>query len=137
MYKVMPTIAPKPTEVSRPFWDACKEHRLIMQQCTACANYIFYPTYMCPCCGGSDLRWEQVSGRGRIHSVSTVFHPADPVFAQATPYVVALIQLDEGPVMMSNIVGEDRLEARIDDRVEVTFEETGDVTLPRYRRFEA
>jgi uncharacterized OB-fold protein len=134
MSSIMPTIAPTPTEVSRPFWDACKEHRLIMQQCAACANYMFYPAYMCPHCGCSELRWEQVSGRGSIHSITTVHHPADPVFAQSTPYVVALIQLDEGPVMMSNIVGEDRLDSSIGDRVEVTFEETNGITLPRYQR---
>ena len=134
MSNIMPTIAPQPTHISRPFWDACKEHRLILQRCEGCASYVFYPGYICPHCGGDQLQWQQVSGRGRIHSFSVIHHPADPVFAQSTPYVLALIELEEGPTMMSNIVGEDRFEAAIGDAVEVQFEDTGEVTLPRFRR---
>lgn len=133
MNSVMPTIAPRPTDVSAPFWAACADHRLIMQGCEDCGKLTFYPVYMCPHCGSSKLEWKELSGRGTIHSVTRVFHPAAPVFAGSTPYVVALIQVDEGPFMMSNIVGENAMRARIGDAVNVEFQKVGDVTLPRYR----
>lgn len=132
MNQVLPTIPPRPTEVSRPFWDACREHRLIMQNCKDCLKLTFFPMYMCPRCGGDRLEWQELSGRGRIHSVTRVFHPAAPVFGPATPYVVALIQVEEGPFMMSNIVGDDAMDAKIGEAVQVEFQDVGEVTLPRY-----
>jgi uncharacterized OB-fold protein len=133
MNSVMPTIAPRPTEISKPFWDGCREHRLLMQKCEDCGNLTFYPVYICPACTSRKLAWTELSGRGRVHSVTIVHRPAAPAFASATPYTVALIEVDEGPVMMSNIVGPNALKARIDDRVEVVFEDIGDITLPRFR----
>lgn len=134
MPDIMPTIPPQPTNASRPFWDACQEHRLVLQQCGGCEQYIFYPAYVCPHCGDDRLEWQQVSGRGRVHSFSIIHHPADPVFAESTPYVLALIELEEGPTMMSNIVGENRFDTAIGDAVEVVFENAGGFTLPRFRR---
>jgi hypothetical protein len=133
MNSVMPTIAPRPTDVSRAFWDGCRERRLLMQKCEDCGNLTFYPVYVCPACISANLAWTELSGRGRIHSVTIVHRPATPVFASVTPYAVALIEVDEGPIMMSNIVGVNALQARIDDRVEVVFEDLGDITLPRFR----
>lgn len=133
MQSIMPTIPPQPTDVSRTFWEACREHRLVMQKCEDCEKLTFYPAYMCPRCGSDRLEWTQLSGRGRIYSVTRVFHPAAPVFRGSTPYVVALVQVDEGPIMMTNIVGDGAMNARIGDAVEVEFQETGEVTLPRYR----
>ncbi len=134
MTNVMPTIAPRPTEVSKPFWDGCRDRRLMMQKCDDCGNLAYYPVYMCPACTSGKLTWTELSGRGRVHSVTIVHRPAAPVFASATPYVVALIEVDEGPILMSNIVGPDALETGIDDRVEVVFEDVDGVTLPRFRR---
>ena len=133
MNSVMPTIAPHPTDISKPFWDGCRKRRLLMQKCEDCGNITFYPVYICPSCTSRNLVWTELSGRGRVHSVTIVHRPAAPVFAPATPYAVALIEVDEGPVMMSNIVGPNALKARIDDRVEVVFEDIDDITLPRFR----
>lgn len=133
MSDVMPTIPPVPTEISQPFWDACREGRLIMPHCEDCGEKSFYPVRLCPHCGSARLSWAEVSGRGRIHSATTLMRASAPVFAEAVPYVVALIELEEGPIMMSNIVGPGRLEARIDDAVAVQFETVGEVTLPRFR----
>lgn len=134
MTSVMPTIAPRPTEVSKPFWDGCRQRRLMMQKCEDCGNITYYPAYMCPACTSGKLAWTELSGRGRVHSVTIVHRPAAPVFASATPYVVALVEVEEGPIMMSNIIGPDAFETRIDDRVEVVFEDVDGVTLPRFRR---
>lgn len=133
MTGTMPTIPPCPTDVSQPFWDACRDHRLTMQRCADCGDFTFYPVYLCPTCGGGGLDWTPVGGRGRVHSLTHVHRPSAPVFAGAVPYVVALIQLAEGPIMMSNLVGPKAMEARIGDAVEVVFEEVGEVTLPRFR----
>jgi uncharacterized OB-fold protein len=133
MNSVMPTIAPHPTNISKPFWEGCRKRRLLMQKCEDCGNITFYPVYICPACTSRNLAWTELSGRGRVHSVTIVHRPAAPVFAHATPYAVALIEVDEGPIMMSNIVGPNALGTKIDDRVAVVFEDVGDVTLPRFR----
>ena len=133
MNSVMPTIAPHPTDISKPFWDGCRQRRLLMQKCEDCGNITFYPVYICPNCTSRKLVWTELSGRGRVHSVTIVHRPAAPVFASAAPYAVALIEVDEGPIMMSNIVGPNALGTKIDDRVEVAFEDVGEVTLPRFR----
>ncbi|MGB5904028.1 MAG: Zn-ribbon domain-containing OB-fold protein [Xanthobacteraceae bacterium] len=134
MANVMPTIAPQPTEISKPFWDGCRERRLVMQKCEDCGNVAYYPAYMCPACTSEKLTWTELSGRGRVHSVTIVHRPAAPAFTSAVPYAVALIEVEEGPIMMSNIVGPTALETKIDDDVEVVFEDVGEVTLPRFRR---
>ena len=134
MSNVMPTIAPRPTDISKPFWDGCRERQLLMQKCEDCGNLAYYPVYMCPACTSGKLAWTELSGRGRVHSVTIVHRPAAPAFASAVPYAVALIEVEEGPIMMSNIVGPAALETKIDDKVEVVFEDVGDVTLPRFRR---
>jgi len=133
MSNIMPTIPPHPTDISKPFWNACRAHRLIMQKCDDCGEMNFYPVYICTTCGSERLDWTELSGRGRIHSITVVHRPAAPVFASSTPYALALVKVDEGPIMMSNIVGPNALKARIDDPVEVQFEDIGDVTLPRFR----
>ncbi|WP_342641459.1 Zn-ribbon domain-containing OB-fold protein [Rhodoligotrophos ferricapiens] len=134
MVDVMPTIPPRPTDISKPFWDGCRDHRLLMQQCQDCRTVTFYPVYMCPSCASERLEWVELSGRGHVHSVTTVHRPSAPAFAPAVPYVLALIEVAEGPIMMSNIVGPDALSTQIGDEVAVVFEDVGEVTLPRFRR---
>ena len=133
MSTAMPTIPPSPTDISRPFWDGCRDRRLLMQKCEDCGTLNYYPVYICSACMSDRLAWTELSGRGRVHSVTVVHRPAAPAFAAATPYAVALIEVEEGPIMMSNIVGPNALQTRIDDQVEVVFEDVGDVTLPRFR----
>ncbi len=132
MTKPMPTIPPRPTDVSKSFWAGCRERRLLMQKCEDCGEMTFYPVYICPTCSSERLHWTELSGHGRIHSITIVHRPSAPVFAGSTPYALALIKVDEGPVMMSNIVGPNALKAKIDDPVQVQFEDVGDVTLPRF-----
>jgi uncharacterized protein len=132
MTKPMPTIPPRPTDISKPFWAGCREHRLLMQKCEHCDKLSFYPVYICTTCGSERLNWTELSGRGRIHSITIVHRPSAPVFAGSTPYAVALVKVEEGPIMMTNIVGPDALKAKIDDPVKVQFEDIDDVTLPRF-----
>lgn len=124
----MPQFLPKPTNISKPYWDGCREHVLKLQQCRECHRYFFYPTYHCPHCGGADPEWRVVSGRGRVH-VSTVVesHPG----GSDAPFVVALIELEEGPIMMSNVITDDPYGLAIGDPVQVSFKKASDeITLP-------
>ena len=124
----MERFLPRPTVVSEPFWKGCRDGELRLQQCTACQRYIFYPAYMCPHCGAGSLAWKTTSGLGRVYSCTVVERQAG---ANDQPIVVALIQLDEGPIMMSNVRAAEPYSIAIGDRVSVAFERASDeITLP-------
>jgi uncharacterized protein len=93
---------PKPTSTSRPFWDAAKEHRLQLQRCGGCQAFIYYPRDRCPHCLSGELAWQPVSGRGKIYSYTTVRRASTRSFADR-PYVLAIVELDEGVRMTTNI----------------------------------
>ena len=92
---------PKPTPTSRPFWDAARRHELKLQRCSACAAFIYYPRERCPHCFSDRLSWERVSGRGKVYSYTVVRRASSRAFAE--PYVLAIVELDEGPRMTTNI----------------------------------
>lgn len=93
------------------------------------------PRFLCPHCWSTELDWVQASGRGTVHSFSVIRRAPAQAFAAQVPYVVALVDLDEGPRMMSNIVGDDALQTRIGDPVAVCFEDRGDgAKLPQFAR---
>ena len=94
---------PKPSPTSRPFWEAAKKHGLKLQRCGACRHYIYYPRDRCPNCFSDRLSWERVSGRGTLYSYTTVYRASSRSFADA-PYVLAIVELEEGPRMTTNIV---------------------------------
>ncbi len=120
---------------SAPFWEACREGELRLQQCAGCAAYRYPPASLCPSCGGGETRWTVLSGRGRVFSWIVVVHPIPrAAYAEEVPYVVALIDLDEGARMASNIVGCAPGEVTAGMEVEVVFEKVTDqVTLPKFR----
>ena len=127
--KPLPTIDPG----SRPYWDAAKEHRLSIPRCRDCGQHHFYPRELCPHCHSDALDWVDVSGKGEIYSFTIARKPAGPVYADDVPYIIAMIALDEGPRMLTNLVVEDVEAVRIGDRVTVQFEDvTEEVTLPKF-----
>lgn len=93
---------PKPTATSRPFWDAAKRHQLMLQHCGACNAFVYYPRDRCPQCLSDKLEWKPVSGRGKVYSYTVVRRASTRSFADK-PYVLAIVQLDEGPRMTTNI----------------------------------
>lgn len=117
--------APQETPDAGPYWQAARENRLVMQHCYGCGTYRFFPSRLCPECGSDEQVWGPCSGRGTIYSLTTVHRAPTPAFRAGVPYVVALVELAEGPRVMANIVGEGRLEAAIGDAVEVCFEPRG------------
>ncbi len=135
----MTTELPAPTSNpdGAPYWAAAAEGRLEVQRCGGCGKHQFPPSYLCRFCGAESLAWRAVSGRGRVHSFTIVHRAPTPAFRARVPYVVALIDLDEGLRMMANIIGDDAHACAIDDIVEVCFEERGDgVKVPQFRRVE-
>jgi len=126
---------PVPTPETRPFWDAARRHELSLQHCRTCGRYVYYPRAACPHCFGVDLAWERVSGRGTVHTF-TVVQRGQKGFPLPTPYVIAIVELAEGPRLMTNLVGvePDPAKIKIGMPVEVVFEDvSAEVALPRFR----
>ena len=127
-------IFPRPSPETAVYWDACREHKLMIQQCNDCHHYQFYPRIMCTKCMSPEVEWVNASGTGRVLSFTIVRRPVSKAYADETPYVVALIKLDEGPCMMSNIVEYDVDSVKIDMRVEVLFEDWNEeISMPKFR----
>jgi uncharacterized OB-fold protein len=107
---------------SAPFWDAISERRLVAQQCDRCRRFVFYPRAICPHCHSATLTWQQLAGTGTVYSFTVSRRAPSPEFEHLVPYVVALIDLDEGCRMMSNVVGPGAAGVRCGDAVRVRFE---------------
>jgi uncharacterized protein len=126
---------PEPTPETREFWEGVKRGELRIQRCRSCAKAYFYPRPFCPHCASRDVEWFTASGRGKLHSY-VINHRAAPAFRDMVPYVIAVVELEEGPRMMSNIVGIEVTPENlpIDMPVEVTWERQDDeITLPLFR----
>lgn len=123
---------PKPLidNESKPFWDGLNRHELWIQKCEDCEKYIFYPRLLCPHCFSSQVGWVQASGQGTIYSYTVVHRGMGP-FADQTPYVVAIVELDEGVRMMTRILGS-REQIAIGKAVTVTFEQVDDDLILPY-----
>jgi uncharacterized OB-fold protein len=124
---------PRPAPESVPYWDAAKQHKLVIPHCKACGQYWFPPSQRCPNCLAADFEWAEVSGRGKVYSF-VVFHRVyHPGFETEVPYVVALVELAEGPRLLTNIVGIPPEDVRCDMPVKVVFDDvTADATVPKF-----
>lgn len=135
MQPSIPLPRPEPNADSLAYWDAARDRRLVVRRCRACGARHFMPRSQCPVCWSDQLEWIDCSGLGTVYSMSTVHRAPTADFASLAPYVIALIDLDEGPRMFANIVGPGALETSIGDRVEVAFESRGDgVLMPQFTR---
>ena len=125
---------PVPTPETRPFWDAARRHELHLQQCDACGRHVFYPRAVCPECLSDQVRWEKMSGRGTVYTFTVTYQNQAPGFRDELPYVLAYVKLDEGPQMLTNVVGCKPDEVKIGMAVEVTFEDVNeDLAIPRFK----
>jgi uncharacterized OB-fold protein len=116
-------ICPPDSELSRPYWDGCRKGELLLQHCNSCTRFQFYPRIICAQCHGDNLSWRSVSGRGHVASFTVVRHAISPAYK--APYIVALIDLEEGVRMMSQVVGCEPERLAIGDPVGVKFEDWG------------
>lgn len=124
---------PQPTPESKPFFEALKQHRLLIQRCRECDHAYYYPRPFCPACLSASVEWEEASGKGKLYSF-VINHRSAPGFI--APYIIAVVELDEGPRMMTNLieVEPDPEMVHCEMQVEIVFDDVdGDFTLPRFR----
>jgi hypothetical protein len=128
----LPAPAPAVNPETKEFWDATAEGRLLLKRCLDCGSVIWYPRAFCPECASMRTEWFPASGRGRVYSY-TVNHRTEGAYKDAAPLVLAYVELEEGPRMMTNVVGAGaRLAVGL--AVEVVFHDTGEGSaLPRFR----
>jgi uncharacterized protein len=124
---------PRIDEESRGYWEALARHELYFQCCRDCGTKRFYPRAVCTKCLSSRTEWVRASGRGTVYSFTVTHQNQSPGFRENLPYVLAIVELEEGVRLMTNIVGSpDAL--RIGMAVEVVYDDvTPEVTLPKFR----
>ena len=104
---------PTPDLETQPFWDGCREGRFLVRHCNACGEDHFYPRPFCPKCWSDNVEWKQASGRGTLYTYSVVHQNDLPPFNERVPYVAAVVELEEGPRVMTNIEGVPHEELRV------------------------
>lgn len=123
---------PTPTRLSAPHWEGCRTGELRVQRCRDCGEHIFIPQPACTHCLSMDLQWVLCSGRGRLYSYTVVHRPQQPAFD--IPYVVAIVELEEGLHMLTNLIDCPERSIRVDMPVEAVFQPVSDeITLPYFR----
>jgi uncharacterized OB-fold protein len=116
-----------------PYWEGAGQHKLLLPRCAACGEVHFYPRSLCPHCGSDELHWIEACGRGRVYSFTVVHRPPSPAFKARVPYVVAVVALEEGPHLMTNIGGCAPDRVHIDMPVQVAWEDVApEHTLPYF-----
>ena len=127
----------KPLPVIRPetagFWEAARRHELVIQQCSDCGQWMFFPRFLCHQCGSENLTWHPAAGRGVVYSFTIVRQAANPAFEPDVPYVYALIELEEGVRMMANVINTDPESVYIGQPVRVVFvDATPEISIPQF-----
>ena len=117
--------------MTEPFWAAVRQHRLEIQRCRECGGYEWTPQMVCGACLEDTLDWTAVSGLGTVYSFTIVRRPQSPAFT--APYVVAEVDLDEGPRLLANVIGVEPEKVRIGLRVAVGFEDFEGLSLFHFR----
>jgi uncharacterized OB-fold protein len=129
---------PAITNEAKPFWDAAAQNKLLMQHCKDCGAWVWTPRPLCNECGSEHIEWTPMSGKGEIYSFTVirqvVGRAASKSFEPDIPYVVAWVDLDEGPRMISNVVGCPVDQVTLGMKVSVVFEQASkDVWLPKFK----
>jgi hypothetical protein len=125
---------PLPDALTRPFWEAAKQGRFLIQHCANCGTHQFYPQSSCRRCLSDDLAWVDAKGKGTVYAYTVVHRAPKRAFEADVPYTVALVDLDEGCRLLSNIVGVSPGTVRVGMPVEVVFEAiTPEISLPKFR----
>ena len=122
---------PEPDAFTRTYWDAAGEGRLLVRHCGACGRTHHYPREFCPHCWSEDVTWEPASGRAELYTWSVVHRNDLPPFGERTPYVAAVVQLAEGPRMMTELVDAPPRTLRAGMALEVGFRQGIPVFRPR------
>jgi uncharacterized OB-fold protein len=124
---------PTPTQESAPYWAGLREHKLLMQHCDSCDRLQFYPRSGCRTCGGTELSWREMSGAGHVYTYTVIHRAPFAAFADDVPYAYAVVELDEGPRVVTSLVTDDLDGLDVDMRVRAVYDDvTDDVTLLRF-----
>ncbi|MCH2171924.1 OB-fold domain-containing protein [Myxococcota bacterium] len=120
-------------EDNEAFWASCRRHAMELQRCSECDYWRYYPSPVCHRCSSFEFEWTPVSGLGTVYTYSVVYRPPSAAFAEEVPYVYAVVELEEGPMMPTNIVGIEPSEVTIGLSVQVTYEDVNDsIALPKF-----
>ncbi len=127
---------PTPSKISAPFWAAARRHKLVLQRCERCRAFIYYPRPRCPECLDDRLTWEEATGRGTVYSFTVVRRAASRAFSDA-PYILAIVELEEGPHITTNILAAPEA-VRIGMKVTAYFDDvTPECTLVKFKPADA
>lgn len=124
---------PRISNDTAKFWDGCRQHRLCFQKCSFCGNTLWPAAAFCPECGSPKLEQVELSGKGKIYSFTIFYRAFDPQFEPDLPYVVASIDLDDGPTIISNIIHYKPSELKCDARVRLVWKDEEETTLPLFK----
>ena len=128
--KPLPTVSGE----TKPFWDACRRGQLLIQKCDRCDEYQFYPRGICANCWSEDIKWVTASGKGTLWTYTVTYQNRTPGFAEDVPYVLALVELEEGVKMFTNIIECAPSDVSIGMPVEVTFRQaTNQISVPYFK----
>jgi uncharacterized OB-fold protein len=126
-------IIPVPTDLTRPYWENAQHGKLVVQRCRNCAGSWHPPLPRCPHCHSTDVGWHEVAGTGTVYTYTVVRHATHVALAGRIPYVIAIVELTEGPRIVTGIIGCDPQDVRAGMAVQVRFDAvTGDVALPYF-----
>jgi uncharacterized OB-fold protein len=126
-------LVPGVTPLTQPYWDGARRGELLLQRCSTCGHRWHPPLPLCPACHSDSVAWEPASGRGHVYSYTVVYHATHVAMADKVPYIAALIELDEGPRVLTNLRNCAEEDAYVGMPVRVAFEAlTDEITLPQF-----
>ena len=129
---------PTPSIQSQPFWEGCAWGELLLQRCKSCQTVWHPPSPLCPSCFSTDYEWAPASGKGTVYTFSVIHHPFRRVWEPFVPYTLAVIELAEGPKLLSNVIDIAPDDVQVGMAVEVTFQQLSDtISLPLFRPVKA
>lgn len=124
---------PRTDAISAPYWEAAAQGRLLIQECASCGNRQWYPRAMCTKCGG-DVTWLECSGRGEVYTFTVIRQMGMRPFRDELPYAIAMVRLEEGPLIFGNVTDVDPDDVRVGLPVEVWFTKVDDeIGVPSWR----
>lgn len=125
---------PQTNADNKPFWDGCRQHQLRFQKCENCGHVRWPPAVICPICHSSEMKWIVAGGKGKVYSFAICHQAFHEAFVNDLPYLIAIVQLEEGPHMLTNIVGCIPKDVHCDMPVEVIWDDiTDEFSLPKFK----
>lgn len=125
---------PVPDQETKVFWEGARRHELLIQRCESCGTYRFPPRIICPKCGSIEAKWTKSKGKGRVYSHTIVYRHLNPLLQEDVPFNAAIVELDEGVQIVTNIAECRNEDVRIGMPVEVVFHDVSEeITLPRFK----